>query len=214
MQPTEKMGCKITDTGSHRVGLGGMNMASSDRRVRYTKQAIKDSLFELMKNNPVEKITVKELCTAADINRATFYAHYETLTALLEEIEVEKSRELFETLNTLWVGENYFDSVLDGVLKYLKEHPTMREIFLNTKVTGNGLALLLQGAEEDSVIQWTSHGNIDRQQAQWIYLFLVSGIKEVLRQWFADGMKEEALLKQTLMGIIENGLNGFVYNKE
>lgn len=37
---------------------------------------------------------------------------------------------------------------------------------------------------------------------------------EVLRQWFADGMKEELLLKQTLMGIIENGLNGFVYSKK
>ena len=72
-------------------------MASSDRRIRYTKQTIRDSLFELMKETPVEKITVKELCAAADINRATFYAHYDTLTTLLEEIEVEKSRELFDT---------------------------------------------------------------------------------------------------------------------
>lgn len=189
-------------------------MASSDRRIRYTKQAIKDSLFELMKETPVEKITVKELCAAADINRATFYAHYDTLTALLEEIEVEKSRELFDTLGGLWVGEDYFSYVLDGVLKYLKDHPIMREIFLNTKVTGNSLAMLLQGNENDSVTQWTKGGEVSYQQAQWIYLFLVSGIKEVLRQWFASGMKEEALLKQTLMGIIENGLDGFVYGKE
>lgn len=189
-------------------------MASSDRRVRYTKQVIKDSLFALMENSPVEKITVKEICAVADINRATFYAHYETLSALLEEIEVEKSRELFETLNSLWVGENYFENVLDGVVKYLKEYPTMREIFLSTKVTGNGLSLMLQGVEEDSVLQWTTHGRIDRQQAQWIYLFLVSGIKEVLRQWFAGGMKEEQLLKQTLIGMIENGLCGFVYHRE
>ena len=189
-------------------------MASSDRRIRYTKQVIKDSLFELMKETPVEKITVKELCTAADINRSTFYAHYDTLTALLEEIEVEKSRELFDTLSALWVGENYFPNVLDGVLKYLKEHPVMRDIFLNTKVAGNGLAMLLQGNENDSITQWTKDGNVSRQQAQWIYLFLVSGMKEVLRKWFADGMKEETLLKQTLMGIIENGLNGFVYGKE
>ena len=90
----------------------------------------------------------------------------------------------------------------------------MREIFLSTKVTGNGLSMLLQGAEEDSVLQWTTHGSIDRQQAQWIYLFLVSGIKEVLRQWFAGGMKEEQLLKQTLIGMIENGLRGFVYHRE
>ena len=89
------------------------------------------------------------LCAAADINRATFYTHYETKTALLEEIEVEKSRELFETLGTLWVGEEYFSHVLDGVLKYLKEHPVMREIFLNARVAGNGLAMRLreQGVE-------------------------------------------------------------------
>ena len=188
-------------------------MASSDRRIRYTKQAIKDNLFELMKETPVEKITVKELCAAADINRATFYAHYDTLTALLEEIEVEKSQELFDTLSALWVGENYFSHVLDGVLIYLKEHPVMREIFLNTKVTGNGLAML-QGHEDDSVTQWTKGGNVSRQQAQWIYLFLVSGMKEVLRQWFAEGAKNEELLKLTLRGIIEKGLLGFVYTQE
>ena len=90
----------------------------------------------------------------------------------------------------------------------------MRDIFLNTKVSGNGLAVLLQGNENDSITQWTKGGQISRRQSQWIYLFLVSGMKEVLRQWFAEGMKEEALLKQTLMGIIENGLNGFVYSKE
>ncbi|MBP3683547.1 MAG: TetR/AcrR family transcriptional regulator [Oscillospiraceae bacterium] len=189
-------------------------MAASDRRIRYTKQAIKDSLFELMQETPVEKITVKELCAAADINRATFYAHYDTLTALLEEIEVEKSRELFEALGALWVGETYFPNVLDDVLKYLKEHPVMRDIFLNTRVAGNGLALLLQGNENDSVNQWTRDGKVSRRQAQWIYLFLVSGMKEVLRQWFAGGMKEEALLKQTLIGIIETGLHGFVYTQE
>lgn len=194
--------------------LGGEKMAKTDRRVRYTKQVIKDSLFDLMQHTPVEKITVKELCAAADINRATFYAHYETMIALLEEIELEKSQELFDTLRTLWVGENYFSDVLDGVLKYLKEHPVMRDIFLNAKVAGNGLALLLQGNESDSVAQWTKSGNVTRQQAKWIYLFVVSGIKEVLRQWFADGMKEEELLKKTLMGIIENGLRGFVYSKE
>ena len=189
-------------------------MASSDRRIRYTKQVLKDSLFELMQDTPVEKITVKQLCAAADINRATFYAHYDTLTALLEEIEVEKSRELFDTLSTLWVGDNYFPNVLDGVLKYLKEHPVMRDVFLNTRVTGKGLALLLQGIEDDTTERLTRDRRVSPEQAHWIYLFLVSGFRELLRQWFADGMKEELLLKQTLIGIIETGLRGFGYHQE
>lgn len=186
-------------------------MASSDRRVRYTKQAIRDSLFELMKKSPVEKITVKAICERADINRATFYTHYETMGALLEEIELEKSRELFQTLGELWVGENYFANVLDGVIRYLKENPLMREIFLSTNTTGKGLAMLLQGNEDHSVEQWTKHGRISKTQAHWIYLFLVSGIREVLRQWFADGMPNESLFKETLMGIIQSGMQGFVY---
>lgn len=40
-------------------------MAGSDRRVRYTKQVLKDSLFNLMQETPVEKITVKKLCAKA-----------------------------------------------------------------------------------------------------------------------------------------------------
>ena len=184
-------------------------MAGSDRRIRYTKQVLKDSLFELMKCTPVENITVKELCARADINRATFYAHYDTLTALLEEIEVEKSRELFETLNKPRGGDT--SDVIDGVLKYLKEHPVMRDIFLNTRVTGKGLALLLQGIEDDTTERLTRGGRVSPEQAHWIYLFLVNGFRELLRQWFADGMKDELLLKQTLKSIIESGLRGFGY---
>ncbi len=189
-------------------------MAGSDRRIRYTKQVLKDSLFELMQETPVEKITVKELCARADINRATFYAHYDTMTALLEEIEVEKSRELFETLNKPRTRGGDTATVIDGVLKYLKEHPVMRDIFLNTQVTGKGLALLLQGIEDDTTERLTRGGRVSTEQAHWIYLFLVSGFRKLLRQWFADGMKDELLLKQTLTVIIESGLRGFGHNQE
>ena len=41
------------------------------------------------------KITVKELCEQANVNRATFYAHYRDLFDLHEEIERERARELF-----------------------------------------------------------------------------------------------------------------------
>ena len=57
---------------------------------------------------PAEKITVKGRCATADINLATFYTHYDTLMALLEEIDAEKSRERFDTLSTLWGGKTSF----------------------------------------------------------------------------------------------------------
>ena len=47
-----------------------------DRRVRYTKQAIRDGFLRLLAEKPIEKISVTEICREADINRGTFYAHY------------------------------------------------------------------------------------------------------------------------------------------
>ncbi len=35
----------------------------------------------------VDEITIKDICQKADINRSTFYAHYEDIPALLEAME-------------------------------------------------------------------------------------------------------------------------------
>ena len=71
----------------------------TDRRVLYTKMFLKESLLELMKEKPVDKITPTELCRKADINRNTFYAHYYSTRDVLEEIETEFSTQIIESLS-------------------------------------------------------------------------------------------------------------------
>ena len=61
----------------------------SDARVRYTQHALKQALLTLLKEKSVNKITVKEVCELAELNRATFYSHYSDCFALLEAIENE-----------------------------------------------------------------------------------------------------------------------------
>ena len=43
----------------------------SDARVRYTQHALKQALLTLLKEKSVNKITVKEVCELAELNRAT-----------------------------------------------------------------------------------------------------------------------------------------------
>lgn len=52
-----------------------------------TKRILKESLLELMAEKTISHISIKEICELADVNRSTFYAHYETPYDLLEEIE-------------------------------------------------------------------------------------------------------------------------------
>ena len=58
-----------------------------DIRVKKTKRAIQKAFIALLREKPVEKITVKEIAERAEINKTTFYSHYETLDALTAEIE-------------------------------------------------------------------------------------------------------------------------------
>ena len=55
------------------------------RRITMTKALLKESLLELLKEKPLPKITIKEICENADINRSTFYLHYENTSDLLKE---------------------------------------------------------------------------------------------------------------------------------
>jgi len=48
----------------------------TDARVRYTKNVIQESFFKLIKEKPINKITVKSICDLSEINRATFYKYY------------------------------------------------------------------------------------------------------------------------------------------
>ena len=46
-----------------------------DARVRYTQKVLKEVLLQLLEQKPVNRITVKEVCERAELNRTTFYTH-------------------------------------------------------------------------------------------------------------------------------------------
>ena len=58
-----------------------------DLRVVKTIRGIKAAFESLICEKDYEKITVKELCDRAQINKKTFYTYYETLDALLSELQ-------------------------------------------------------------------------------------------------------------------------------
>lgn len=73
----------------------------ADLRIRKTETAIKNAFIELRAKKPLEKITVKELCDLALINKSTFYTHYEDIYALSEAMEQETVSSIIGGINHL-----------------------------------------------------------------------------------------------------------------
>lgn len=70
---------------------------SNTQKIKSTKQIIQTNFLKLLYHKPIEKITVRELCTNANVHRGTFYRYYTDLYDLETQIE----QGLFEKFKTI-----------------------------------------------------------------------------------------------------------------
>lgn len=62
-----------------------------------TRNLIRDTFAELLyEKKNINKITVTELVQRADINRSTFYSHYDDVRHVAEDIKAETLKAFFE----------------------------------------------------------------------------------------------------------------------
>ncbi|MGI6221961.1 MAG: TetR/AcrR family transcriptional regulator [Coriobacteriales bacterium] len=62
---------------------------SDSRTVAATKRRITDGLFEIMRDDPIERVTVREVCARAHITRSTFYTHFSSVYDVRDRCEAE-----------------------------------------------------------------------------------------------------------------------------
>ena len=101
-------------------------MRGTDHRSRITRLLIRRALTELLRQKPLQSITVKELCEVAGINRGTFYAHYIDLYALREEMEGEMLQDFQQALSPLLEEEQPDErtplKITAGIFQCLKDN--------------------------------------------------------------------------------------------
>ena len=94
---------------------------NEDLRVVKTIEGIKAAFEELICEKDYEKITIKELCDRARINKKTFYHYYETLDFLLAEMQAELSAGFLERVKDFKLPED-IDKVNREFFLYSAEH--------------------------------------------------------------------------------------------
>lgn len=72
-----------------------------DARIAKSKKKIFDAFMCLRAKKELHKITVKELCQEAHINKSTFYDHYEDIFDLSDKIESELVSEAISEIKNI-----------------------------------------------------------------------------------------------------------------
>ena len=96
-----------------------------DLRILKTRASIYRGLIQLMKNKSFDSIKVSEICSAAMINRSTFYDHFNDKFELIQAIIINMGEELFVSNHKSFKPKNckdYYYQLLLSLLEYISNH--------------------------------------------------------------------------------------------
>lgn len=169
---------------------GVFRMKKTDARVRYTQKVLKDSFLKLLEKKPVNKITVKEVCELAELNRATFYAHYSDCFALLESIEREMLESFEESLK--YIRSLDMTSLMDAIYEMIdrNDHACRVLVFCggDRKIIGEMIAL----AKESSLDYWRGElKHASEAELDMLYIHLSNGLLHVVTDGYGKYSREE-----------------------
>ena len=90
-------------------------MAKTDIRVIKTKKAIETAFIEILSEKSFTKITIEEICKKANVNRMSFYNHYEDKYDLLNVV-ITNVKETLIGKFIKEVGEEFTEEKVISVL--------------------------------------------------------------------------------------------------
>lgn len=179
----------------------------NNQRTRLSKLLFKNALMDLLKEKgSVAKISVRELCDRAELNRSTFYAHYNEPKDLLYEIETELLDATEEHLKK--IGEENDAGAHKYILSFLQY------IRQNDK---QFRTLLIDSADPDfrsrfmqqSIIQFVNNLRIElpKELEQYIFSYILNGSTGIIIQWIrSDYAVNENEIVNLLFSINQSAL--------
>lgn len=155
---------------------------------RRTKKLIQESFIGLLEVKPFQEITVRDLCSAADINRATFYRYYVDLNELNDELADSLFQALFCDLAERGIKRSGADKTaahdlfMEALRIMEKNQQLCRNLLCNTK---GAFAKRLRSSLE--MLVYRDSRCKFPEKADLMLDYMMAGIVESTHSWLAEG---------------------------
>ena len=169
-----------------------------------TREMLADSLKKKMCKKPLSKITVSELIENCNLNRRTFYYHFEDIYALVVWMFDQEAVEPLKKSDSCLSWD-------EGVLLFL-QYVQKNEPLCRCALDGLGREYLRKFFKDDTtdiagnIVRELATGlNVDEKFIDFLTAFYTGALAETLIRWLSDGMKETP---QELIVMLELTLHG------
>ncbi len=184
-----------------------------------TKRAIANSLKELARVKPFDKISVGDISKQCSINRQTFYYHFQDKYDLITWIYYE---DYFKPYMEGISFDNW-DVCIRNILTAVKEdrafsvntikhaQTELVQVFMNDTI--RILDSAMDSLREKTEAGGATLGRIDQEEQQFIARFFAYGLSGTIIAWAEAGMKEDpAVIARRLRSMLETSKQ-LAYNR-
>lgn len=147
----------------------------NNKRFRDMETLIETSFLELLRSSEDGKITVKAVCTQANVNRNTFYAHYVDILDLQEKMERKMTLRLAEIFSEKSSLQNAFTEMFT----LIQENKQFYMVYLSSHTTLPKLHDIIRRS-----------GSKKHEERHYHISFVSGGSSEIIRIWMNTECKE------------------------
>lgn len=164
-------------------------MKKENRRVKLTKMLLNESLLNFLAEKPLARITIKEICDDADINRSTYYTHFTDPSDQLKKLESDIMIDMTIYVDSI-VTEGMQDDkkqrqIIRGILEYINSKKHVFQVLLE-----NGGDLNLQrdilSFFGERIFQKENFSNIKTVKRAYQYIYSGTGSFGLIYHWIMD----------------------------
>ena len=165
---------------------------------RKTKQLIQNSFIQILANKPFESITIGDITKTAQINRGTFYLHFQDKFDLLDKIEQQLFADLgnhIDQLQSRYSSTHSFEKgqehLADTLFSFIEMHAPILKIFLSDHGRA-GFHLRFRDAFSEKVrfnLERNESFNVNLKFPMDYFLsFITSAFLGLIEQWIQNGL--------------------------
>ena len=151
-----------------------------------SSEKIETAFLTLILNHKYEDITISQICKQANVNRSTFYAHYDDINDLIIKIESKFAKGMATIFN---YGERQTHEAFVEMFRFVKENKYFYKAFLNIPY----VTLAETNIKIDVLKNIGENVSIDKSNKMGLYYrasFFGAGIKEMCRLWLEYDCRE------------------------
>lgn len=170
-------------------------MNKNESKYFNTAKKMDDALLTLLERKDYEFITIKDICKEANVNRSTFYLHYENVADLLSEV-IENSNEEFnlafssiEKKNPMYSSKKELmfikDEYLIPYLTFVKKNKKLYQIIKNNFSLFDA-DKIENDIYKNFIDKILAKYEIENEYKNYYFDYFKSGINAIIFRWLSD----------------------------